>query len=305
MPMNGPPVIIPVVFPYQSWFSTADQAKAIAVQAAGQAIASETTRNENVGGYGVGLDPMSETPVALEFGKTGDRGGSQTVILKPGQVFFPFGRAEGDWFNNFKWGLPYGWLGGGLARLVVFRSPRAEVVWDGRPEVIIQRQRMVVLAAGADLATYNTAANVPPNWPTIFPPLGLKRQGTQALTQAGYPVLAVEPTKVVMRLNTPFATLNAASTVRFLMYGTKGLDTTSAGALDTTNMAYQDVTFPLLVEKGINATPKQNSIVVLDYGPLVRLGCDLAAGGGVIAIDYGDGDILSNMDIDIVRYAKL
>ncbi|MFA6118122.1 MAG: hypothetical protein WC729_29315 [Sphingomonas sp.] len=303
---SGAPVVLPHIFDYQSWFNTTNLAKAIAVQAAGQIIASTTKRSEDLAGYGVGLDPMSETPVALEFKGTSSKLGTSPVILKPGQVLFPFGREADDHFQGFDWGLPYGWLGGGLGRLNVFRSPRAEVDWSGRPEIIIQRQRMEILAAGADLVGYNTAASVPRNWPTMFPPLGLQRAGTQAVNQAGHPAIAVEPTKIVMRLNTPFAALASASTVRFLMYGTKGLDTTSTGALDTTYACYEDVTFPVLVEKGINATPKQSSVVVLSGDrPLVRLGCDLSAGGGVIAIDYGDGEILGGMYLDIIRYGRL
>ena len=290
----------------QSYFDSTAKEKAVLDPGVGDNLVSSTAKVVESRGYGVGLRPESETPVAVEFKKTSGGSKSACAILKPGQVIFPYGRGAGDDFQGLRWGLPYGWLGGGLASLVVFGSPRSHIDWPHQNrEIIIHRQRMAVLikttaAAGVTLA---------PNWPTRFPSLGTKRAGTAlALAAGGRPSLRAHPTRVAMRLRSA-AVLTAPATVRFLIFNSNAFDLDLAGAAVavTAGVTFQDVTFPSWSMAGTDlfaACPQFPEQQFTD-GPLVHLGCELSAAAGVLALDLGDGADLSSSFIDIVRYGRL
>ena len=45
-------------------------------------------------------------------------------------------------FEGFDYGLPFGWLGGGAATLVVFKTRDADVYWPGNPEIIYTKSML-------------------------------------------------------------------------------------------------------------------------------------------------------------------
>jgi hypothetical protein len=288
-------------FAYQSYFDSTALEKAVLDQGSGGLITPSTfDEAENVG-YGLALRPESETPIAVEF-----KGSKQKAIatLKPGQVIFPFGHQPGDEFRGFSWGLPYGWLGGGLASLMVLGSPRARVQWPAPDrDIVIQRQRMVINAAAVALATLT----VPQNWPTRFPALGTKRVGTAVtLSAAGRPTLKVAPTRTLIRLRSSALNLTGAS-VRLVMLNTHlfDIDSTGAAVADAAGVVYRDVDFPAMVMGGADAfaaMPQFPAVEVTD-GPLVTLGCELGTAAGVLAVDLGA--MAGANYLDIVRFGRL
>ena len=198
---QSPPVQVSAVFPYQSYFDNTLLDTAVQLQGAGRSIldnAATPAKDSDVGGYGVALDPSSETPIAISFKSKQGSGTSAAVILRPGQSVFPFGRGANDAFSGFRWGLPLGWLGGGLVTLTVLQSPRAEMEWAGlRRQMIFHRMTLPILAKGATII----ATNISPNWPLRFPSIGTRRTSQSGIvSQALAPVLAVEPTLTLVRL---------------------------------------------------------------------------------------------------------
>ena len=118
------------VFPYQSYFDAVLLEAAVLAQGTGQLLvdsAAVPARDSNTRGFGLGLDPSSETPIAVSF-KRYSGSASGAMLLRPGQIVFPFGREEA--FAGFRWGLPFGWLGGGLAGLTVIQNAKAELAWS-------------------------------------------------------------------------------------------------------------------------------------------------------------------------------
>ena len=315
-PSFAAPIQISHVFLYQSYFNSTLLETAVLPQGIGSAVldsASTPAMDVNVSGFGVGLEPSSETPVAIAFKQNVGGNTSSAIVLRPGEVIFPYGRTPADAFSGFRWGLPTGWLGGGRAGLVVFRSPRTEIAWFGRPELVFHRQEMYIWPTNTIVNSDNLVAKTVPNWPLRFPSPGTRR-GTSiyldAVPQGGSPILTVEPSKTAMRLN--LATVLAQpSTVRFLFMGTKEFETASDGSVTAGDiLGFQDVTFPTYAEAGIsNNSPAQALLQYYTSGPLVSLGCDPAVGGlsaiGVAAIDLGDGDVIGGKTIQIVRYGRL
>ena len=215
-------------FAFQSYFDSTLLEKAILSQAQGQQIVQSTLRSEPISGYAVGLHPSSQCPVAVRFIKGAQAGDSGVVMLKPGMIVRPNGEQAGKdgRFSGFEWGLPFGWLGGGNATLVVFRTADAKVDWIDRSELIFHRQRMLIVAPAAVPA----AAALLFNWPTTFPWASAK-QGTNAIPQGGSPILSVKPTRIAMALRGDLA---AAATMRMYMIGTTEFSQLSTGLEDPT-----------------------------------------------------------------------
>jgi hypothetical protein len=292
-------------FLYQSYFDSTLLEKAVLDPGSNALIVPSTRQEAENVGFGVALRPESETPIAIEF-KSKTNAAKASAILKPGQVLFPNGHQPGDEFRGFSWGLPYGWLGGGLASLVILGSPRARVQWPTPDrDLVIQRQRMAIQTA----ATALSGVTVPQNWPTRFPSAGTKRLGSGGLTlnASGRPLLQVTPTRVLMRLRSTAAL--AASTVRFLLKNTHLFDIDSAGAsvAAATGFAFRDVDFPAWAMAGADAfaTMPQFPAVELRDGPLVTLGCELSSSAGVLAVDPGGGATVGGLFLDIVRFGRL
>lgn len=299
---DGAPVLLSKRFQYQSYLDTTALEKALLVQPPSEQIVGSTSTDEDVTGFAVGLHPSSETPVAVQFAGSSVRGNSPVMILTPGQIIYPQGRRRDSQFSGLRWGLPFGWLGGGLATLVVFQHPETEIEWpDTRPEVVFHRFTTQIKASNFSFTGFTAS----PNWPTLFPWIRALRLGTSSATisQASKPVLAVEPTRTLFRLrSTSEAT---APIIRALIYGSNAFDFDSSGAAVLTAVGYEEMTFPTITQIGTNSPASQYPVLERQDGPLLRLGCDGDAAAGVLFIDTGEGGDVSNVYMDIVRYGRL
>lgn len=218
-PMSGavkaPGYEVSAVFSLQSYFDDTLMERALFRQAPNQSIVASTLPDEpiQVAGYGLALHPSSETPVAVQFETGAQQGRSQTYHLKPGQLIRPQGEKPGQpgFFTGFTWGLPFGWLGGGSATLVVLRSPDAHVEWaTDHNEVVFHRIRLPIWdPADPEFPVAGGAYNGPINWPTRFP-WPFAQFGANSLTQRGQPSLAVVPTTTEMSLRLATVTVAAA-----------------------------------------------------------------------------------------------
>lgn len=274
-------------FLYQSYFSNGLGPNAILAQPTNSSgFVISTVVEEQIQGYGIALHPDSECPVAIQF-RGGSGGDSGTFLLKPGQVIRPSGR-DGGSFDGFKWGLPFGWLGGGLAHLVVLLTPDAKVDFpSGRPELVFHRQRITVLAPDAPFPTK-------PNWPVRFPwPSEIASLSGVLVDQRGNPLVAVEPTKVFLRLRND--ALAATSSMRIVWQATDPLDQDFSG-IPGTDLSYIDVTWPAITVSPPAAYP----LIALETG-------EIDLGGDVAIVAFYDiaGGGLTGARVDVVRYGVL
>lgn len=290
----GPAQQVSRVLPFQSYFSDTLLQQALQPQRRNDPIVATTAREEQIPGYSIGLHPSSQTPIALQFKIGGKFSSAAPLVLKPGQVARPLGSPRGvanTQFSGFVWGIPFGWLGGGLATLVVNPSSDADMAWAGNPEVIFHRQRMLI-AAPAGVPT-----SAPLNWPTRFP-WSQARSGALAspVLQTGDPLIAVEPTRVLMRLR--LNTLVNPADMRLLFQGTNDFDLDAAGAVVASPVGFIDVTWGSFVSSGANMT------VQYPYMDITGLPSRLAADdGGVQLVDL-TGTLADNY-VDVVRYGRL
>lgn len=286
-------IAIPETFLIQSYLDSTALSKAVLKQNPGDSIVSSTLKLSQQRGYGFTLAPWSKTPVAIEARFGGNSGQGSTIILAPGETT-RFGQS----FEGFKWGLPFGWLGGGDAILFVHQSPEARMEFQGHGrEILFHRQRMKINAAAVDPDTVVIA-----NWPTMFPSQTTTASLGGSVLQAGRPFLTVKPTRTMLRLR--LSPLLGPLEMRALLYGTEGFDTDSTGAYANTNPSYLDVVWPVNTE--IGATPSdQFNVKTYTDGILVDLGCDgsnVAIGGLVLmAIDAALADVY----VDILRFGKI
>lgn len=293
----SPCVPIAVTFPLQSYLSSTDYEKGILRQAQNELIVNTALtpkQASDIVGYGFGLHPSSETPVAITLKGTssGSPGASSTIILKPGQIVRP---ADGP-FSGFEWGLPYGWLGGGTANLIVFVTPEAWVDWDNDSrELLFHRLRLPIVQP----ASVATVANSRIDWPIRFPwPNAFSTSTDQP--QKGNPSIGVNPTKVLIIVRQS-SDLASALTVRFLMNAIDDFALSSTNTLDTTFQVYFDVSVPSQTAPGGLANQTTN-YPVLEYtsGPLLR-GGDTCR---VTPVDYVAAS-LTGIELDIFRYGRL
>jgi hypothetical protein len=268
---------IPVNFAFQSYFDDTLLQKAILEQAPGEGIVPSTLKRSQDKGNVVGLGGTSDCPLAIRF-----RGGrdSAPIILRPGQVIRP-GR-----FDGFDYGLPFGWLGGGLAVLFVGHEEDVDsYIGAARPEIIFHRTRLKIVA---DAVTPTLVKN----WPLRFPWTQAVR-GASSSNQNGAPLLTVEPTRTLLRLR-----MNdiVGHTVRLIFRGSHDFDQDSAGAVGTTDQEYVDLTFPA------NGAPTSTPYPMVELpAAFARLACDE---GGVSATNLGVA-ALTDQYIDVVRYGRI
>jgi hypothetical protein len=289
--IQGGAVQISRLFVPQSFFDSTLLEKAILAQLPNQPIING--KEEQFKGYSIGLHPSSQTPVAVQI-----KGSDSAIILKPGQVVCP----GTDGFEAFTWGLPYGWLGGGTATLLVFRSKDGEVEWPGNPEVIFHRARYAIKQP-ADIAAL-TINNASKNWPGRFPwPQAL--QGSSSLTQKGQPQIAVEPTRMLMLLVGATAlAAQAEMQIRIQASNEDGLN--SAGAIDLTIPSIMDtVNWPIFARIGTDGNMRDVRPSILYAGVAARVAAD---NGGIVLVDTsnaGAGGDLTELFVDIIRYGRL
>lgn len=299
-PVNDPTIHSPALqvskkFAFQSYFDNTLLEKALLSQPPSTTIIDPT--ETQVRGYGVGLHPSSETPVAIEF-RAGNSGGSSTFVLKPGQVLFPSGRRRE--FSGLKYGLPYGWLGGGNATIVIFSTPDAEVSWGGEPEVIFHRARYAIKQP-ADLTDVGSFNNAPKNWPLRFP-WTQALQGSSSLPQKGKPLLAItQPTKAIIALRGK-TSLAAAANCRVIIQGTNDFNRDSSDAVVLTATQYATVVFPSFTRIGTSGNMATHDPMVFVKDDWIRLGAD---DGGVLFVDNTGAATLNGCFADVVRYGRL
>lgn len=294
---NSPVQQISKVFRFQSYFDSTLLERAILAQKRNEPIVQSTFEEVQIPGYAIGLAPWSQTVVAMQFKVGGQATSSQPVILKPGQVVRPHGLPRGmtsGSFSGFAWGIPFGWLGGGLATIFVFQTPDADVNWPGDSEVIFHRTRMIVKAPAS------APTNAPKNWPLRFP-WTQASQGTNSVPQQGQPAAAIaQPTQVLMRLR--LTTLAAPATMRIIVHESNDFDLDSAGAVIATPSGFIDFTWPSFAAAGIGAGNLITHYPMFELPtPLARLAAD---DGGLALVDLSGGS-LADAYVDFVRYGRL
>lgn len=294
---NSPGVRLSRLFTYQSYFDDTLLEKALLMQSANEPIVGSTKKSEGIAGYSFGLHPSSQTPVAIQPLVGGSPAGNQAIILTPGQTWRPTGRPgnKNGNFSGFVWGLPFGWLGGGLATLYVFPSPDAKVLWpSARPEILFHRQRMQI--GGFTLPT-----NAPKNWPLRFPWTQALRG---AISQAGQASIGLESTQVLMSLRLAALT-PAVGNMRMLFQSTNDFGLDSTGAIIATDTRFIDYIWGTYVAQG-GAGNLSGAFPVLQLtGEAARLAAD---DGGLALVDLDAtaqaGGPITNAFVDFTRYGR-
>lgn len=292
-------------FTLQSYFDTTLLENALLTQPQGSLIVPSTLKESQLNGYAIGLHPSSQTPVAINF-RTGAGSSSAPVVLRPGQIVTPMGEPDDSGrqtnFDGFQWGLPYGWLGGGVATLMVFHTPTAAGKWDGAsPEIIFHRVRVPIITVAAVV----TGLEARKNWPGRFPWVNAKLGANQIL-QDGKPVLTITPTKTLMVLTAAAnasVTLAADTPMRVLMQRTNE-GVTSAGASQAIDVIAQDFTWPAWTPQGttgILLSSQRQARFAPEGHILNRVFAD---DGGVALVDISFG-ALASAYVDFVRYGTL
>lgn len=290
---SSPAQQISRLFLYQSFFDDALLARAILPQLTNEPIVASTAREEQTAGYAIGLHPSSQTPVAVQFKIGGQSTSSQAIILKPGQIVRPHGLPPGmkaGSFSAFTWGLPFGWLGGGVATLLVFQTPDADVLWPGNPEVIFHRQRMEIQDGGA------LPANAPFNWPIRFPWVNAI-QGAGSLNQRGDPEVAVDPTRTLMRLR--LAALGAPADMRVIYQASSDFDVDQDGNPILTPVVAFDMTWGIWASFGAGNLGDQHQ-----FQSLPDLGFKIGADQGGVVLASTNADLIGEF-VDVVRYGRI
>ncbi len=282
-------------FVIQSYFSDALGPNALLPQPTNsEGFVISTVTEEQVRCFGVALHPDSQTPVAVQF-RGGAGGDSGAYLVKPGEIVRPSGPMVGP-FDGFKWGLPFGWLGGGVAHLLVLLTPDADVDFTGgrAPEVLFHRLRLLIRDPAVPPAPLPTT----PNWPLRFPwPSAVASLGAVLIDQRGEPSIAIAiPTRMVLRLRE--GALAAPDTMRMIWTSTDPFDVGGlSGLVVGTDTSYFDVAWPA---NGLAAVPAF-PVATLD-GPENLLGGDFSY---VTLWDFTPGGALVGEYVDIIRYGLI
>lgn len=292
--LGGAPVPVTFDFPFQSYFDSVLLQGALIPQGTTDIVLG---RLQTIGGLAVQLGPSSMTPISIDF-NTGNGVPSSPIVMKPGQIVRP-GR-----FGSFRWGLPFGWLGGGVATLLVAQNRETDFGAPANSEVIFHRQRMVIQSPAA----VNVA--LAPNWPIRFPWPGAVSGAVGGAAQGQQPVGGVvNPTKIMARLR--MAAVPAGGVVtRFILINIDEFDRGSnyvaqaSGAIG--GACSVDVQWQPWGQSGITvaggAGALEYQVQELDLTtPIARLGGDQCV---VVVVDVTPGAATGAIGqfIDIVRY---
>lgn len=296
-------------FEYQSYFDSTLLEKAILTQAPNNPIVQSTKEQQQVSGWAIGNHPDSQTPVAVTFSGDGRQSGSSSHIIPPGAIVRPTGGSANrqGGFQSFQWGLPFGWLGGGTATIVVFQTPTSWANWNVRNQLIFHRFRAEIYAP-SDLPLRAAISSWPRNWPTRFPSLITRRQESAVtIGQGGAPQIAIsQPGMVELQLHT---TISSTSSMKALF-------------LHTTDFSDEITVLPTPIQIGSVEfeVPARTSYVypagvyteyTIFEAPLAlsRLGCNGKAGSSVSlnsgVIFVSDDPQLQGQFMDVVRYGYL
>lgn len=298
---NAPALEITEIFPYQSYFDDALGAAAILPAPPNEGIIPSTFKEVNLSGYAVGLHPSSETPIAVRFKTGAQQGASPIFRLKPGEVLRPHGRPNGDassgQFSGIEWGLPAGWLGGGAANLILFRTADAHVNWIDHAEVAFYRTRMPIVAP----ANVPAAAVAAKNWPGRFP-WAFAKFGTTNLNQRGRAALSLQPTRTLLRLRE--VSLANPTDVRVMFFGADVLaqdGTVPTPVVDLTDVGFFDMTWGSFSQPagsaGLSLLAMPTQMLT---GQIERISCNV---GGIVMMALAAD--LEGSFVDLVRYGKL
>jgi hypothetical protein len=303
---GGAPDQITKIFPFQSYFDASFEAltpnpgSALLAQPPNSGIIQSTLQDKNqTEAHAIGLAPWSEAPIAVQM-QVGDSGGlSSPIILRPGEIIAPAGFARAEKFRNFKgllWGLPFGWLGGGLVSVFLFKSPESMPSWYyGQKEVCFHKFRTTILASSA-----NPPAAPRTNWPVRFPwTKAFRGVGATAINQANGPNVAVVPTKTVLRLNA--VNLAAPEACRVVFWGTdtldQGADGLTPGAPATATTSYWEFSWPTNTAGGWPA--HQQMVVMPDEFSM------LAANSWGVTVEALGGGALVGATVNIARFGLI
>lgn len=308
---DAPAFEVTDTFPIQSYLSSTLFEHAILAQTPNDLIVPSTVQKIQVAGYAIGLHPSSQTPVAVQLDTGAQQGASPVYRLKPGEILRPHGRPGGVGtngnFSGFRWGLPFGWLGGGSAMLVVFRTPDADALWTGNPEVMFHRFTFPItsaLALAAQIAGFAGVVEfaIPINWPIRFPWLNARRSTLfygEFATVGGEGALAITPTRTLVRLRQGDGvagniTLLAPADMRLMMYSMDETRISTGDALDLEQPVFQDITWGTFT--AINGeTPS-----MMLTGEIARLG-----GNTGMVMPVSGSPELSGLFVDFIRYGYL
>lgn len=303
---ESPVVTLTRLYPYQSYFDSTLLEKAIVQQNPQDPIATLTKEDLQLPGYGIGLHPSSETPVSVQLRTGGKSATSSPLVLKPGMVYFPSGTERGYGFSGFTFGLPFGWLGGGMATLAIYQMPSSKSAYDTNAEVIFHRQRIKIFQP-ADLVAPPAGAGqlsqAPYNWPLRFPWTQSVR-GAQSISQRGQATFSVvKPTKTILVLR-GLSTLAANTNLRLIFQATDDFTRDPNNVVNLTNPIFEDVTFPAFASLGAAGNlSTQNPQILLDHNTFASR---IAANdGGVVAVDASGAGTLAGCFLDVVRYGHL
>lgn len=270
---------IPKSFLFQSYFDSTLLQNAILAQPAGSSFVENTRETAQVAGIGFALHPSSECPVAIRA----RGGGSDTapIVLVPGSQKIVGG------FDEFEWGLPFGWLGGGRALLYVIHRKDASLDFGSAapPPLIFHRTRLVIENIAAAPGTARQ------NWPNAFPWANAK-SGASASPQGSGALVTVTPDVALCRLR---ATLAAPATLTFVLHSTEDFDEDSTGAYGADLTAF-DVQFPQVAGAPIAAFP-------LGMITAEQHGISMQDSGGVNVLS--DDPNLIGKYLDVVRYGRI
>lgn len=270
-------------FNFQSYFDNTLLEKALLTQAVGTPIVDSTKRTAQIGGVGVALHPLSQSPVAVRF--HGGKADSMVVTLTPGQKVM-----TGE-FKQFDWGLPFGWLGGGNVNLYVIHDKNDGDVHfpNVTSPVVFHRMRLAISAPSGAYVK---------NWPTGFPwPNAVA--GTGSMPQQAATAFNVVPDIVMLRLRVDLsaAAPPVPATFSMVFRGVDAFDLSSASppVLTTTDLTVHDMTFNPQSDVAGGEFP-----IAWIPPEVARLVGDAAS---ISAVDFAN--LYRANFIDVVRYGRL
>ncbi len=207
-----------------------------------------------------------------------------------------YSKASGA-FGGFTYGLPFGWLGGGVGRILVFKTPDSStfIPTSGPRELLIHRITLAV----------NTLQTLP-NWPARFPwknaqsqifvnsSTGALSKASAARAQGNNPAIVTRPSRTVLTLQTadlPVSPNSGSVLIRISAAPPAGGNNIAAAAIVATDF----VEFPQMPGASGTMSAVQNS----DQGLINAMFGDDAI---LSLMDNGDAS-LDNIQVNISRYA--
>jgi len=226
----------------------------------------------------------------------GGEGSSAVVVVRPGETYVPAGDRP---FKGFNYGLPFGWLGGGVVTFNIYKTPNARVDFAAKPDkVLFHRFRTTILAA--PVGPFVSPAYV--NWPSKFPWAKVQRYegvGNNPAFQGTKPTMVIKEPEAVLRLNCGTTDIALGNVCRMVFFGTDafGIGADGETANNADNLFY-DLNWPIPSLAGIGTDA--NPVIDLPM-PIARL----ASNQWGVAIYAPTGSPLIGMTVDIARYGRL